>query len=387
MKAFFFNLIFLILVQPIFSQVTSKNIESKILQEYRNVKIYVPASYKKDSTKIYPLAIILDAEDLFDLYVANAKLFAKKQEAPEQIIVGIPQLETRIRDCSYNISNGSPSPTAKDFMNFINLELLQYLDENYRLSPFKVLVGKSLTANFINYFLLGNSDNFNAFININPSYAQDMPGFLSNKIPAINIPIYYYLSSGSYNSKSKQDKINAVGNLFNASENTFIHHKMTFFKDINSTTSLGLSIPDALAFIYKMYGPISKKEYDTKISKMEPPDAISFLEKKYVEIEYYFGTNIAIRQKDIIRIEPIIINKSNGDYLSEFGKMILRLYPNSPLGYYYIGRYYETGNEFKKALKYYKIGYSKMDLADPNLDGYYKNISRTMQEMKIEKEK
>jgi len=382
MKTFFFNLIFLFFFQAIFGQVISKNIESKILREYRNIKIYLPSSYKKDSTKIYPLAIILDAEDLFNVYVANSKLFAKKQEAPQQIIVGISQLGSRIKDCSFNISNSLPSASARDFIDFINLELLQYLNDNYRLSPFKTLVGKSLTANFINYFLLGNNLNFNAFININPSYAPNMQTFLSSKIPDIKMPIYYYLSSGSYNSNKKQKNILATNNLLNASKNSFIHHKMTYFKDVNYTASLGLSIPDALAFIFKMYGPISKKEYNTEISKMDPPDAISYLEKKYVEIEYYFGTNIAIRQKDIIRIEPIIINKSNGDYLGEFGKMILRLYPNSPLGYYYIGRYYETSNQFKKALKFYKLGYSKMDLADPNLDGYYENISRVMQKRK-----
>ncbi len=378
MKALFFSFIFLISIQSIFSQVINKNIQSKILQEYRNVKIYVPSSYKRDSIKKYPLAIILDAEDLFDVYVANSKLFAKKQEAPEQIIVGISQLETRNRDCSYNRSNSMPTTSAKDFIDFINLELLQYLDDNYRISPFKVIVGKSLTANFINYFLLSNSTNFNAFININPSYAQDMLVFLGNKIPEIKIPTYYYISSGSYDSKAKQNHILAIDNLFNASKNKFLHKKMSFFKDVNYTASIGLSIPDALAFIYKMYGPISKREYDTKISKMTPPEAISYLEKKYVEIEYFFGTNISIRQRDIVRIEPLIINKSNGDYLGEFGKMILRLYPNSPLGYYYLGRYYETGNQFKKALRYYKIGYSKMDLSDPNLDGYYENISRVM---------
>jgi len=378
MKTLFFSFILLISIQSVFSQVINKNIQSKILQEYRNIKIYVPDSYKRDSIKKYPLTIILDAEDLFDVYVANSKLFAKKQEAPEQIIVGISQLETRNRDCSYNRSNSMPTTSAKDFIDFINLELLQYLDDNYRISPFKVIVGKSLTANFINYFLLSNSTNFNAFININPSYAQDMLAFLGNKIPEIKIPTYYYISSGSYNSKAKQNHILAVDNLFNVSKNKFLHKKMSFFKDVNYTASIGLSIPDALAFIYKMYGPISKKEYDTKISKMTPPEAISYLEKKYVEIEYFFGTNINIRQKDIIRIEPLIIGKSNGDYLGEFGKMILRLYPNSPLGYYYLGRYYETGNQFKKALRYYKIGYSKMDLSDPNLDGYYENISRVM---------
>ena len=56
--------------------------------------------------------------------------------------------------------------------------------------------------------------------------------------------------------------------------------------------------------------------------------------------------------------------------------MILKLFPSSPLGDYYIGRYYESGKMFKKALKYYKIGYGKMDPSDRNADAFYENILR-----------
>ena len=85
---------------------------------------------------------------------------------------------------------------------------------------------------------------------------------------------------------------------------------------------------------------------------------------------------MGIREKDIYAIENIIIEKENGDRLFDFGKMILKRFPSSPLGEYYIGRYYETGKNFKKALKYYKIWYGKMDPADPNADNYYENILR-----------
>lgn len=378
MKNLFFSLFLLCFLHPIFAQVSVQNFESKILQQYRNIKIYVPKSYEQDSTKIYPLAVILDAQDLFDVYVANSKLLARKQEAPEQIIVGIPQAESRMEDCGIDLNTSLPTQFSKDFKDFIDYELLPNIDDNYRLSPFKVIVGRSLTANFINYFFVDDEPIFNAYINLNPSYADGMAAFIRNKIPSISIPTYYYMSSGSFNSKKKQTRIKGMHSLFESYNNPFVNYKLVDFDAVTYTASLGMAIPSALSFIYGMYGPISKEEYDTKISKMTPPDAITFLEKKYVEIEYFFGTNIQIRQKDILRIEPMIINDADGDYLNEFGKMILRIYPDSPLGYYYIGLYYETGNQFKKALRYYKIGYSKIDQNDPNLDAYYENINRVM---------
>lgn len=378
MKPTLLSIIFLMLLQPLFSQITSQNFESKILQQFRNIKIYIPPSYQQDSTKVFPLAVVLDAEELFDIYVANSKLFAQNQEAPEQIIVGISQIESRTEDCAYEPTTSLPTIFAEDFKNFIDLELLQYFDDQYRLSPFKILVGRSLTANFINYFLVKDQSIFNAYINLNPSYADGMAALIKNKIPSINIPTYYYLSSGSYNSKDKQERILGMNSLFDTFKNKFINHKMVLFDEVTYTASIGLAIPSALAFIFKMYGPISQEEFETNISKMEPPDAIAYLERKYVEIEYFFGTNIDIRQKDILRIEPLIIDKSDGAYLNEFGKMIVRIYPNSPLGYYYIGYYYETGNQFKQALKYYKMAYSKIETSDPNSDAFYENINRVM---------
>jgi hypothetical protein len=56
--------------------------------------------------------------------------------------------------------------------------------------------------------------------------------------------------------------------------------------------------------------------------------------------------------------------------------MILKLFPSSPLGEYYIGRYYESSKMYKKALNYYKIGFGKMNPSDPNADAYYENILR-----------
>jgi hypothetical protein len=97
---------------------------------------------------------------------------------------------------------------------------------------------------------------------------------------------------------------------------------------------------------------ISKEEFNKNIAHLSPPDAIAYLENKYVEIEYLFGTNMKIRERDIFAIESIVLDKEEGDYLEEFGKMINRLYPESPIGDYYIGQYHETGNNLKKALKY-----------------------------------
>ena len=389
MKNYFIPLLALFFYSTLFSQeIFVKEFDSDELNTTRLIKIAVPKSYKDNPDRIYPLTIVLDSEYLFDIYVANAKLFANKDKAPEQIVVGIVQNQNRERyqDCSYNKVTSMPTEEGAKFYKFIRNEVLNYMDANYRISPFKTIVGNTLTANFINYFLIEKEPAFEAYVNLNPKYALDIKTMLLQKIPNIEFNLYYYIVSGDYNGKKKQKIVKDIDALLKTSQNKNFNY---FYDELNNSTkvaSIGQGISRSLAFIFDQYSAISKEEYKNKIAHMSPPEAIEYLEKKYVDIEYLFGANIKIRERDIFAIEGIIIDKENGDYLEEFGKMINRLYPDSPIGDYYIGKYYEDGKDYKRALKYYKNGYAKISADDPNKDGYYQNVERILELRKKEKE-
>lgn len=358
-----------------------KNFNSIELDNDRMLKIYIPPSYYQDSTKFYPLTIVLDAERLFDVYVGNAILFANSDEAPEQIIVGIHQNQynERLQDCSYSKENSLPTAEGEAFYRFVRSELFDYFEGNYRVSPFKTVVGNTFTANFINYFLIEQYPGFNAYININPHYAMDIPSMLQQKVSTIKDEnIYYYLSKNKFNSEKRNTAIVTTNKLLSVNENPKFKYKFDAFDNSTATAAIGKSVSSALSFIFELYSPISKDEFNNNIKDLSPPEAIAYLENKYVEIEYLFGSNLKIREKDIFSIEGIILDKENGDYLKNFGEMINKLYEESPIGDYYIGRYYETGNKYKQALNYYKNGYMKLEEGDPNADAYYENVERVL---------
>ena len=380
-KIFLVITILIISINSRSQDIKSKIIKSSELNNNRSLKIYIPPSYYLDSTRLYPLTIILDAEILFNVYVGNAILFAKTDEAPEQIIVGIDQnqYDERYEDCSYLKENSLPTVQGEEFYRFVRRELFNYFDKNYRISPFKTIVGNTLTANFTNYFLIEDYPGFNAYININPYYAMDMPTMLQKKTAALKDEnIYYYLSNNKYNSEKRQAAITTTNTLLKANENPKFKYKFDAFENSTETAAIGQAISSAISFIFEMYSPISKDEFAKNVKDLSPPDAIAYLENKYVEIEYLFGSNLKIREKDIFAIEGIILDKENGDYLKNFGEMINKLYNESPIGDFYIGRYYETGNKLKQALTYYKSGYMKLPEGDPNADAYYENIERVL---------
>jgi len=378
----------LLLITTIGSAQNNKIMEfpSNELNEVRILKIHIPASYKEDGDRVYPLTILLDSEHLFDVYVANAKLFAKRDKAPEQIIVGISQNQKqpkeRYQDCSYNKVNSMPSEKGMAFYKFISEELLGYLDGKYRISPFKTIVGNTLTANYNNYFLLAKEPVFQAYVNLNPSYASDMLSMLHKKIPTIEYNTYYYTISGNYNGRAKQQAIKGIDNLLKSSQNDLFEYRYDEVNYSTKTASIGHGISESLAFIFDSYSAISKEEFKNKVSRLSPPKAIEYLEKKYVEIEYLFGANIKIRERDIYAIEGIIIDKENGEYLRDFGEMIYKLFPESPLGDYYIGLGFELNGKFKRALEAYKEGYMKIEGSPEDADLFYKNVERVAQKVK-----
>ena len=364
-----------------------KKFNSFNLNSERILKIYVPDSYEEKTDNSYPVAVLLDGEYLFDVYVANSKLFAARDKAPEQIIVGVfqNQNEERYTDCDFSIDTGLPNEDSAKFYGFLKNELLTYIEDNYRTSLFKTIVGNTLTGNFINYFFIEPEPIFNAFINISPSYAPLMQERLEAQSQNLITPYFYYLSGGDFNPEKRKAALNDVHSLLKLSENPNFNYKYDNLSNSNKTASIGQSIASAMGFTFETYAAITKEEFDNEIANMDPAEAIEYLERKYVEIEYLYGANVKIRESDIYKIEPIVIDKMNGDYLEEFGKMIMRLYPETPLGDYYIGLYYETGYEYKKALKHYKNGYAKIGSDNPNGDGYYANIERVLEKQRQER--
>jgi hypothetical protein len=375
------TLIFILFCFHGFSQkIIQKNIESDILETSRDIEIYLPQGYEVDSLKNYPLTIVFDAEYLFDTYVGNSVLFALKDKSPKQIIVGIPMKNTRKRDTYFNRNNGKLNKSNTAFYEFIRDEVLFYMESNYRTSLFISLVGEGTSANLISHFLKEKEIFINSYICINPTFSdfvqQEFQSYQLNRFLKEDNTFYLYTNNSTSFSIKKQAIIGRLQTDLAALKLKNFHIINDTIKTSNSTSAMSEAIPRAINKIFEIYAPISKEEFKKNIENKSPKDAISYLENKYLEIEFLFGSKIGIREKDIYAIENIIIEKENGDYLLEFGKMILKLFPSSPLGEYYIGRYYESGKNIRKALKYYKIGYGKMDPADPNSDAFYENILR-----------
>ena len=360
-----------------------KKYNSEVLNDTRNLSIYLPKNYDKDSISNFPLAIVLDSHKLFDLYVGASNYYAELDQAPEQIIVGIDMKESRNKDAGYDMINGNLDNNSENFYRFIRDEMIPYIEASYKTSPFLTIVGESLTANYITHFLKEEYSIFNAYICLNPTLSNtiknQIESYTLEELGSEDNTFYFYLSSNPFSNDKKKEKIKNFGEFIKSYE---IDNFNVVFDELKSSPSsssaIGEGIFRAFAKVFEIYSGITKTEYNEKVKNLSPPVAISYLEIKYLDIEFLFGTNLGIRKADVFAIEDIILDKEGGDYLDDFGKMILKLFPTSEMGHYYLGKYYESGKDFKRALQQYRLGYGKMNPRDPNADLFYQNVERLM---------
>lgn len=154
-----------------FSQELSVNIglrvelKSEILNEQRSIIIYLPENYSL-TEKTYPVLYRLDGnmETMLETVAISKRLSQTEEIIPEMIIVGIENIN-RPRDMwPVKTKYYDKNPGAEDFLNFISLELLPYIEKNYRTSDHKILCGQSLSGVFTLYTLLSKPNLFSSYI-------------------------------------------------------------------------------------------------------------------------------------------------------------------------------------------------------------------------------
>jgi predicted alpha/beta superfamily hydrolase len=175
-------------VEPIKSgQGEVVTMHSGILKEDRKIMIYAP----KDSVnpeKKYPVVYVLDADNHFTQMVEYSKYLSRQDVyvIPPLIVVGITNTD-RNRDLTPSHGNvdysGKLDTTTNSpyknsggnelFFQFIQKELIPYVNSNYKTQPYRIFAGHSFGALTTINCLINYPDMFDAYIAVSPSFWWD----------------------------------------------------------------------------------------------------------------------------------------------------------------------------------------------------------------------
>lgn len=343
------------------SKIIYEEFASNKMGETRRLKIQLPRDYESNEEKSYPIVIVLDANYLFEPVAGNVDYFGYWEDMPEAIVVGIMQGDSRYDDCTYDDTNFMPADRGADFFEFIGLELLPWVDNNFRTAKFTIAIGHDLTASYINYYLFKDPPLFNGYICLSPDLAPLLDERIPQRISAIESKIFYYLATGSDDIKDLMEITVALDkSLAPLKSDKFAY----YFDNLEGATHYSLvarAIPSALEKIFSVYRPISKQEYNDKLLKMETP-IHQYLIDKYKTIEDLFGLTNPIRENDFIATATACEKQKQWESLREIATLASKQYPDTVLGDYYMARYYEEIGEPKRAMRTYQAGFDKEEV-------------------------
>jgi predicted esterase len=179
---------------------TNQYIKSKVLNEERQIQIYLPPHYK-DSKEKYPVIYVIDGQRFFLYAVSLSQSFNQFQLTPDLIVVGInTDYPKRFQD----LGDGK-----ERFIEFLGNELKTYVNLNFRTNDENLIFGWEYGASLVFNTMLSNYKLFDAHIMASAYPIMDMIKGL-NSVNELNTQLYFSVSPDEYDVKHSAIKLDSL---------------------------------------------------------------------------------------------------------------------------------------------------------------------------------
>ncbi len=265
--------------------VQAQIIDSKILNEKREIKVLLPSGYSVKNK--YPVVYITDANYNFEIASDYLTQLVKFNSIPKTILVGVTQKERWNELDVYWKENGIK------FKDFIFSELIPYINNEYSTSGFNAIIGHSDGAEFNHLLMLQENNPFRGFINISENLNNDVSEEILEYFKTYNgKKLYYFISSAKYDSKYRIAAGKAIEKIYKNHKNiNILFHNKLYSADHQNI--LSKSLIDGISHIFQDYRNLSDyndfKDY-VKNYKDNIKSCYGFTPNEdAIDVDYFFG--------------------------------------------------------------------------------------------------
>ncbi|MDQ1772775.1 tetratricopeptide repeat protein [Labilibaculum sp. A4] len=348
------------------------SIYSAILKENRPIWISIPRS-AEDSQKKFPVLYVLDGRAHFystvgmlhQLSVSNGNTIL-----PEMIVVAIPNVN-RIRDLTPSQVSYLPnSGGAENFSDFLEKELVPYIDEKYPTTPYRTLIGHSWGGLFVLNTLIHHSEFFDNYVTIDPSIKWDHMNFFKEASQILKnerfdrkslyLAVANRLPKGLDLSSVVNDTLKSSEHMrtilqFNqiCSKSSGLNFDWRFYPNDNHNGVPFIAIYDALRSLFEWYNFDEEFLFQegTDIGVQELMDTITM---HFENISDHFGYTFLPPETTINRFGNIIMSEQQYDKASALYDLNVKNYPNSFRVYDAMGDCYRNLGKAEMAITFYE---------------------------------
>ena len=345
-----------------------KIIKSQVLNEEREIMVYTPPGYKNPATQ-FPVLYLLDGKAHFLHASGVSEFLSKNGLIPQMVVVAINNID-RSRDFSPTATKEiKTSGGAEKFLQFLEEELLPYIEKNYHVSPYRTIMGHSFGGTFVAYALLTKPGLFNATIAISP-YLQYDDNYVV-KLAAANLKPDYGKSLSFYMTIGDEpgyiSALEEFAELMETKTGKTMNFKYTVMNSENHNTIPHISMLNGLTYLFS----------DWKLPPVALKGGIKAVDSHYKKVSEKYGLTVKSPERTINFLGYTYMNNKDLPKAIKTFKENVKRFPESANVYDSLGEAYEKNNELDLALKNYKkaVEIGKLN-SNPNINIYSANLNR-----------
>ncbi|PIF30826.1 hypothetical protein CLU81_1277 [Flavobacterium sp. 9] len=367
------------------------SIASKVLNENRKIWVHLPKSAQNNgfAKQKYPVVYVLDGDGHFSSVVGIIEEMSEvngNTNCPEMIVVGITNTN-RNRDLTPTHSDidlpfvpknlSEQSGGGEKFVEFLEKELIPYINNKYPAAPYKTLIGHSFGGLTAINILTNHSNLFNSYIAIDPSMWWDHQKFLAETQKKLANKDLTNISLFMAAANTMDDNMNVVkvrkdttaftrhirgildlNDFFVRNKKSNLNYDYKYYNDDNHGSVPLIATYDGLRFIFKF-----------NQLKLSIPEQINFdktvfakIEKHFDNVSKHLGYKVAIPENTVNSYGYMSLGKKDMDLAGYLFKLNVVNYPESPNVYDSLGDFYEANGDKKNAI----ASYEKVLVLDKN---------------------
>lgn len=366
MKKFLIYLIFL--STSLNAQVTNNivevkkdSIQSKVLNEEREYWVSLPLDY--DTSVMYPVIYVLDAEWKFNITNALEKDLSGNGKIPPHIVVGISHPNRRL-DMTFSTTkensigetdtimwNTKNTGNGLKFLAFIEDELIIEISQRYSTSGFNILIGHSLGGYFCSY-ILPIQKSFRSLQIYDPAiwYNEgEVIKQINSNLSQDTSCIIYIASSRKFDNQisNHHEKIEALVDSLRRFPN--IRYEYKNYENEHHNSMYLYSFLDGMSMLYKGY-EMNMFGWDAIVD-------VSILKKHFAEFSRTIQFEFLPQNHLYLQVGEISFHQKKYQNCIEALEIYLNKNPTNPYALELIGDAYTIIGNKKQGLVSYKKAY------------------------------
>lgn len=262
LKAFSFLCVFLFCASA--QAAETLRIDSKLINETVTARVVLPESYHHSDSFEYPVMLVMDGSTQFEHIAGNVNFLSTFSIVPEMIVVGV-SAKSRIKHFTHTELEGyeGRSGGAEFYTRFLKDELLPKLKEQYRISPYTLLTGHSLSGLYTSYLATHHAGFINGSISVSPSLWWDDFALINDiktaEQQAEKSPVRWFVSMANEPNEMADGYQRLMNVLAEKSESVFDWESQQFPEETHDSTPLIANV-EGLKSIFRGYNAVPNIE-------------------------------------------------------------------------------------------------------------------------------